>query len=55
MIGDLISRDALLKLLSGHKIVEVAPEYADIKFDVMRIVDKILGKNQGVHCRGAGR
>lgn len=44
MIGDLISRDALLKLLSGHKIVEVAPEYADIKFDVMRIVDKILGK-----------
>lgn len=44
MMGDLISREALLKALRGHKIVEVAPEYADIKFDVMRIVDKILGK-----------
>lgn len=43
-MGDLISREALLKALRGHKIVEVAPEYADIKFDVMRIVDKILGK-----------
>lgn len=43
-MGDLISREALLKTLRGNKIVEVAPEYADIKFDVMRIVDKILGK-----------
>lgn len=43
-MGDLISREALLKALRGHKIVEVAPEYGDIKFDVMRVVDKILGK-----------